>query len=504
MSRSKSYVLAAGCLLVGLAIGTLVYQPILHGQVARQATAIPKELTSYRDVAKKVLPAVVSIETKAKPVKVKRQLPRHRAVPDDMHVPEEFRKFFEGMDQMPFEMPEQPHQGMGSGFLVDAKGVILTNYHVVAGADQVEVTLADGRKFVSKDIHTDKKSDLAIVRIKAPGDLPYLELGDSEAMEIGDRVLAAGAPFGLTGSVTCGIISAKKRNGLAMNMYEDFLQTDAAINPGNSGGPLVNLEGKVIGINAAIKTRSGGFQGVGLAISSNLAKNVMTQLLKNGVVKRGYLGVQIKDLVDADVAARLGVKEKGGVLVAQVFDKAPAGKGGVQAGDVITTIDGKPVTDGRALQQIVAGLPVNQATSVGVIRDGKTLTLKVTIEDQPEEFGAKGEEKPEVPGKDPETTKIDKVGIEVADLSPELTKKFGYKDKQGVVVTSVEPGSLADNAGLRVGTLVTKVDRQAVRTATAFRTTLEKGSLDKGLLLQTLTPQGGVGYVLLRTVPATK
>ena len=184
-------------------------------------------------------------------------------------------------------------------------------------------------------------------------------------MEIGDRVLAVGAPFGLTGSVTHGIISAKGRNGLSMNMYEDFLQTDAAINPGNSGGPLVNLEGKVIGINSAIKTRSGGFQGVGLAIASNLAKNVMDQLLKDGVVHRGYLGVQIKDLIDTEVAGRLGLKDgQHGVLVAQVFDKSPAGKAGVQAGDVITAIAGKPIKDGRELQRIVASLPLGKPADV--------------------------------------------------------------------------------------------------------------------------------------------
>src|SRR5205085_2615933 len=202
----------------------------------------------------------------------------------------------------------------------DPKGVVLTNFHVVGGADQVEVQLKDGRKFLSKDIHGDRKTDLAIVRIKAGDEpLPFLELGDSDAMEIGDRVLAVGAPFGLTGTVTAGIVSAKGRNGLNVNMYEDFLQTDAAINPGNSGGPLVNLEGKVVGINSAIKSRSGGFQGGGLAIASNLAQRVMHALRTDGVVHRGYLGVQIRDL-DPEVAARLNLPKDTGVVVAEVFD----------------------------------------------------------------------------------------------------------------------------------------------------------------------------------------
>src|SRR5205807_2989303 len=190
-------------------------------------------------------------------------------------------------------------------------GVVLTNYHVVAGADRVEVQLADGRKFLSRDIKGDRKNDLALVRLETKSPLPSLELGDSDAMEIGDRVLAVGAPFGLTGTVTAGIVSAKGRHNLQMNMYEDFLQTDAAINPGNSGGPLVNLQGQVIGINAAIKSRTGGFQGIGLAVASNLAKNIMDKLLKDGVVHRGYLGVQIQDLTPA-VAERLGLKGKSG------------------------------------------------------------------------------------------------------------------------------------------------------------------------------------------------
>src|SRR5207248_7838985 len=187
---------------------------------------------------------------------------------------------------------------LGSGFIVDAKGVIVTNNHVVEGVDIVTVKLADGRKFNTRNIRTDRKTDLAVILLDlaAKQALPVLELGDSEEMEIGDRVLAVGAPFGMTGSVTHGIVSAKGRSGLAMNMYEDFLQTDAAINPGNSGGPLVNLEGKVIGINSAIKSRSGGFQGVGMAISSNMAQNVMEQLLKHGTVHRGYLGIQMQEL----------------------------------------------------------------------------------------------------------------------------------------------------------------------------------------------------------------
>src|SRR5713101_7348511 len=319
--------IALVCLLIGGLAGGFIAGPVLHGQNGDGATA-PKELNSYRDIVKKALRAVVSIESRVKPkAKPKAEKnPQRGRVPQDDQIPEEFRRFFEEFQQRQFEMPEQvPQVGFGSGFIVDPKGVILTNYHVVAGADQVEITLQDGHTtFTSKDIHGDRKTDLAIVRFDPKNHkLPSLELGDSAMMEIGDRVLAAGAPFGLTGTVTAGIVSAKGRNGLNVNMYEDFLQTDAAINPGNSGGPLINLEGKVIGINSAIRSGTGGFQGVGLAVSSNLAKTIMSQLLKDGNVHRGFLGVQVGPL-SPEVAKHLGLTNADGVVISKVSAGAPA------------------------------------------------------------------------------------------------------------------------------------------------------------------------------------
>src|SRR5262249_34734582 len=373
-------------LLSGALLGIIASRSVLQGQQPIGTTpAIPKELTSYRDIVKSVLPAVVSIESKAKRPGRDRRRERGQT---DPRIPQEFRRFFE--DYQPQQDPgDGPGRlGFGSGFLVDPKGVILTNNHVVEGADEVTVELKDGRKFTTKNIKTDPKSDLAIVRIEAKDNLPYLELGDSEKMEIGDRVLAIGAPFGLVGSVTHGIVSGKGRS-LRMNMYEDFLQTDAAINPGNSGGPLISLEGKVIGISSAIKTRSGGFQGVGLAIASNLAKDVMQQLLKNGVVKRGYRGVQIKDITEPSVAERLGLKKgKQGVLVTRAFEDAPAVKGGVKEGDVILSINNVAIHDGRDLQWVVARLPLGKPVKVRVLRDGKPETLEVVIEEQPEDLGS--------------------------------------------------------------------------------------------------------------------
>ncbi|MCI0641192.1 MAG: trypsin-like peptidase domain-containing protein [Gemmataceae bacterium] len=476
--------------LIGFFAGTL-----LHGQ-ATPGTAIPKELVSYRDIVKKVLPAVVSIETKAKPIAVsgKRQ---QTPLPDDPRIPEEFRRFFEEFRNMP-EMPQTPRQGFGSGFFVDPSGVVLTNYHVVEGAEQVTVNLHDGRKFVSKNIRGDRRTDLAVILLEAKGSFPYLQLGDSDAMEIGDRVLAVGAPFGLAGSVTHGIVSAKGRSGLVGNMYEDFLQTDAAINPGNSGGPLVNLEGKVVGINSAIKSRSGGFQGVGLAIASNMADKVVKALRSDGVVRRGYLGVQIRELSD-EVAERLSLAKDVGVVVGEVFDKTPAAKAGIHPGDIIVAIGGKDIKDGRALQSVVADLPLNKSVAVKLVRDQQPVTVQVTIEEQPAEFGSAQVPAPRGAQVMPESIAVKSIGVELADLTEELASDLGFrKDTAGALITRVQPNSAAAEAGLRRGMVITRVENQRVASATAALQAVEAASLAKGVLLQVQTPTGGVNFVIVR------
>ena len=328
---------------------------------------------------------------------------------------------------------------------------------------------------------------------------PTLELGDSDAMEIGDRVLAVGAPFGLAGSVTQGIVSAKGRNGLHMNMYEDFLQTDAAINPGNSGGPLVNMEGKVVGINAAIKSKSGGFQGVGLAVASNLAKNVVQALRTDGNVKRGYLGIQVREL-DPAVAQRFNIPKDTGVVIADVYDDTPAAKGGLKAGDIITGIAGKAIKDGGAVQRIVASAPLHQALEVDVMRDGKAQKLNVTIEEQPATFGTSaGVPAPRIQNGSPNSVALDALGIDVADLTDALADDLGYrKGTQGVVITRVQEGSIAAAGDLRRGMLISKIDDQRVTSTATARQALQAANLTNGVLLQIASPQGGVNYVLLR------
>lgn len=510
----KRWSVALVCLMVVGMAGALLFSNALQGQ-SSSPLAVPKELTSYRDVVKTVLPAVVSIESlpkatakREKSTQPKRQRPRIDSVPG---IPEEFRKFFEDMEEPDFG-DVVPQRSFGSGFIIDPKGVVLTNFHVVDGADRVRITLKDGRHFDTKEMKGDRKNDLAIVRFKAGSPLPYLQLGDSDAMEIGDRVLAVGAPFGLAGSVTSGIISAKGRDGLSPEraVYEDYLQTDAAINPGNSGGPLVNMEGKVIGINTAIRTRNGGFQGVGLAITSNVAKNIVDQLIREGVVHRGYLGVVI-GLLEPDVAEDLGLKDKAGVVVNHVYKNSPASKAGIKPLDVIVAIGDKSLKEGRDLQRVVGNLPLNKSIDLTVVRDGKTLVIPVTIEEQPADYGlgSAPSRSRSAPKDEDEDVSVEKFGFDVADLSPELAKSLGYKSTmEGVAITDVQPGSVAAEAGLRRGVVITKINRKSVTSASEVRKLLEKTPNGRSVLLQVQyqdrSGQVMSGYITLKPEPVEK
>jgi serine protease Do len=463
MSPFRRWPLAVTCLGLGLVGAALTHQRLV-GQPVPAPPPLPRELASFSPVVKRVLPAVVSIEGKAKTAA--------KAKPAD---------------------PQDTDPGFGSGVLIDPSGVVLTNNHVVRDVDAVEVALADGRKFTARDIRRDPKTDLAIVKLDAAGPLPFLEFADSDAAEVGDRVLAVGAPFGLTGSVTHGIVSGKSRNNLRLNPFEDWLQTDAAVNPGNSGGPLVNLEGKVVGITAAIKTRNGGFSGVGLAVASNLCKTVATQLLKDGVVRRGYLGANVRDLDDA-LATKLGVKT--GAIVTVVTENTPAAKAGVAVGDVLMIVAGQPVRTSRDVQRVVAGLPLGQPAEVSVVRDGKALVLKVVIEEQPAVVRAAAP--PPVAG-DGAIVPYQSLGLAVSDLTPEMTARLGYpKGTTGALLIAVTRGGPAEQAGLMAGLVVVKVDKTPVASAAAFRQAVAAADRDKGLLLRVLRPSGEVDFAVVK------
>jgi serine protease Do len=477
------------CLLTAV-VGAYYGHSLLQGQGPGTA-ALPRELTSYRDVVKRVLPAVVSIEA------VNERGAGAKAVrrrPEDMQLPNPPR--FDALGPGGNDDPNRV--GFGSGFFIDPKGVLVTNNHVVEGAETVIVRLKDGRTFRSNKIYRDPKTDLAVVRLDVKDTVfPVLTFGDSESMEIGDRVLAVGAPFGLTGTVTHGIISSVGRS-MRLNMYEDFLQTDAAINPGNSGGPLVNLEGKVIGVNSAIKSRSGGFQGIGLAISSNLTKRIVEALLKDGVVRRGYLGIGIRDL-DADRAGVLGLKENTGVEVTWLYGDAPGEKAGLKVGDVIRTLGDKPVRDGRDLQMVTTSLPLGKPVEMEIVRDRKVLRLSVTIEEQPQTFGAS---RPGTIDTDRGAIAVETCGLAINELTPDLITALGFSDTaRGGLIVRMKRTGLAATAGLQPGMLIVSVDGKKVSNARTAAEALKAGSVERGIVVEAQSPQGLVRSFTLRTAP---
>ncbi len=465
------------------------------------SASIPKEMTSYREVVKKVLPAVVSVRATVAnrvPARGERLMPDLR----QFDLPDIMRERLEDL----FE--RQPDEGMvrpmpfGSGVIIDPNGIVVTNHHVVAGASSVQISLLDGRIFYSKEIASDPKVDLAIIKLEVKEKLPALMFGNSDAMEIGDRVLAVGAPFGLEGSVTHGIISGKGRRA-GMILYEDFLQTDAAINPGNSGGPLVNLAGEVVGISTAIRTTTGMAQGVGLVIPSNLVKDVAQQLSSKGRVVRGYLGIRFGEL-PPDVAEQMGLSMGKGAVVGQVYPNTPASKAGLQEGDVITAINGQALSDANAVQRTVLATPIGQSLELTVLREGKSLTINVKIEEQPMEYGLRdlpptmGRRVPNQGQGMEEAIRIDRLGLEVTELTTEWRERLGYaKETKGVLITQVDRGSLAAQAGIRRGHVIVTLDQKPVQSPQALLKVADQASLKKGVVLQIRSPQG-TDYVMLR------
>jgi len=477
-------VLALGIIVVGgVAIPMLLSLTTPGGvSVARpEARAAPKDLEPlppvpegldrlserFRAVAKHIRPAVVAIGV-SKTVE---------ASPWPFGD-EFFRRFFGRRFRGPGGERKFERRGLGSGVIVSPDGYILTNNHVVAEADEITVRLSDGREFSAEVIGTDPPSEIAVVQIETDGDLPVAKLGDDEATEVGDWVLAVGAPFGLEQTVTSGIISATGRHGVGITEIENFIQTDAAINPGNSGGPLVNMHGEVVGINTAIASRSGGYMGIGFAVPINMARKVMDRLLEEGEVVRGWLGVSIQPLTP-EMAESMDIPEEKGVLVSQVFDDTPAAEAGIRPGDLVLEFNGKKVSDPSELQSAVAWTKPGTEAKVVLIRDGKRKTVTVEIARRPErEEIARART-----GTGGGPAQLEELGLQVSGVTPDAEKRYGYEPGQGVLITGVEPGSVASRAGLEEGMLILQAGGKDVESVADLEKVLEGVDLARGLPL---------------------
>jgi serine protease Do len=419
----------------------------------------------FAEIAKEIEPAVVNINTEQV----------IHAAGGGMQDP--FSEFFGGRSPFGqfFEGPRDFKQkSLGSGFIVDPSGYILTNNHVVENASSIKVKLNDGRMLNAKVVGTDKQTDLAVVKVSATN-LPVVHLAKSDDIEVGDWVLAFGSPFGLEKTMTAGIISAKGRV-IGAGPYDNFIQTDAAINPGNSGGPLVNLRGDVVGINTMIASENGGFQGVGFAIPSQMAESVYGQIVNAGHVSRGWLGVQIQDMTP-ELAKGFGVKQEKGALVADVDPNGPAAKAGLKSGDIIAEYNGQKVTDGRDLSLAVASSKPGTPSSLKIIREGQERSLSLTLGERPSDTSEKA--RSAEPGEE-----HGRLGVMVENITPEVQRQLNLSSTRGALITEVRPGSPAEEAGLRPGDIVREINHGPVATASDLQKGLKGLSQGDNVLLR--------------------
>ncbi len=447
--------------------------------LALPLTGTAANLPDFVALSKQLKPAVVNIST-AKKIKQRRpNFPGSPRSPYNDFFDEFFDRFMQNQPQVP-----RKQKALGSGFIISKDGYILTNDHVVNGADVVTVKLSDSRTFEAVIKGQDEKLDLALLKIDTGEDLPVAELGDSDGLEVGQWVMAIGNPFGLEQTVTAGIVSAKGRV-IGAGPYDDFIQTDASINPGNSGGPLFDTEGKVVGINTAIIA---GGQGIGFATPINAAREIISQLKETGHVIRGWLGVTVQPMTD-ELAESFKLKETRGALVAEVVPDSPADKAGVKRGDIIVTYEGNPVTETKDLPRLVAATPIDKKIDLGILRDGKDKTLKVTIA--------------KLDDGGPDTSKLaatekGQLGLALTNITPELAQRYGLEGTEGVLITAIDPNSSAADSNLRRGDLILEVNGKNTGNIDAFRTAVAKVKKDD--ILRLLVKRGNA--ILYTTLKA--
>lgn len=450
---------------------------VVSNAVAQTSPILPEAPGSFAQLAKQVSPSVVNISV-VKIVKGRQMAPNMPFGQDDP-----FRDFFDRFfgDQMPRDFKQK---GLGTGFIIDEEGYILTNNHVVEQADEIKVRLSNDKEFKATVVGLDPKTDLALIKIK-PEDAKIipLPLGNSDKLEVGDWVVAIGNPFGLGNTVTAGIVSAKYRH-IGSGPYDNFIQTDASINPGNSGGPLLNVSGEVVGINSAIFSQTGGSIGIGFAIPINIAKDLLPQL-KKGKVVRGWLGVMIQN-ISPELAEKLNLKDDKGALVGNVSKGGPAEKAGIERGDVIVSFDGKKVSNSSELPIMVASTPVGKNVEVEVIRKGKKKTFDIKIAELEAEQEAKGpsEAKPTL-------------GLTVRKITPEIARNFGLSETTGIVVVNVENDSPAQEAGLEQGDIILEVDQTPIKSVEQFKQIISEYKVGSTILLL-VKREDGTLYLTLK------
>jgi serine protease Do len=470
--KGKIFAWAAGA-AIWLVFSSAAWGAPFWTQAVEKTEGGPVPITSetFAKLAEKMKPAVVNIST-TMVMKGSTLMQFHAPFGERDPFREFWEKFFGG------EMPrEYRTKSLGSGFIVNNEGYIITNDHVIRHAEKIVVTLQNKKDYQAKVVGSDEKTDLALIKIDAQEVLPVAPLGDSDRLRVGDWVVAIGNPFGLAETVTAGIVSAKGRV-IGAGPYDDFIQTDASINPGNSGGPLFNIYGEVVGINTAIVATG---QGIGFAIPVNLAKEVVSQLKEKGRVVRGWLGVGIQR-VTPDLAKSFGLKEAAGALVSKVFEDTPAARAGLKQGDIILSFDGKKIEDSSELPRVVASTPVGKEVNIQLFRDGKTISVQAKIAEMEEK---KKEAEKERPLEKP-------VGILVQDVTPEIARSLGMERPRGIVVAQVEPGSPADEAGMRRGDVILEVDRKPIENVEAFRKVIREAKEQAVLLFLIRRGEGNI------------